>query len=304
MFRSLIQEWKNSEEDGSKEDEEESIEEVEEGTTLSINNFVTTVPSNLVGTFADCILKKWYGCVPHFLRDIAVAAYICSPVKCIQDHTKANITADHRGQAERLLRKLIGETKATAVDQTIEDGRVINTFWKEHTMFWARVGPQFSNAWIYVDPDLHDKPHIWHQTNSLPYTLIFGQFACRVCSKIVGIGSDERVWGAVKKLKDNQRSHMGATSVMKQATLYGACCSKKAQNKMKETGRDIIYWEEEDFKNLGLDKYLIDIDMVTGKTKETRTFFAFIQDWEKEAIDVRSNNNEIMLHRKYGGLKY
>lgn len=171
-------------------------------------------------------------------------------------------------------------------------------------MFWARVGNQFSKEWIYVDPDLHEKPHIWHQTNSLPYTQIFGPLACRVCSKIVGIGSAERAWGSVKKLKDNQRSHMGAKSVMKQATLYGAYCSKKVQNKRKETGKEITYWEEDDFKNLGLDKYLIDIDMITGKIKETRTFFAFVQDWEKEAIDLKSNNNEIMLRRKYGGMKY
>jgi hypothetical protein len=270
---------------------------VEECNSTDRTAFTNTVPYHLVGTFAGNLLTKWYGRMPWFLHDYAIAAYICSPVKVIQEHAKANLKVEHRDQVERLLRKLFVEIKSTNREQSIEDGRVINTFWKEHALFWDRLGPHFAKAWIYEDPDLHDKPHIWHKTNSVPYTTIFGLLACRVCSKIVGIGSAERAWGAVKKLKDNQRSHLGAESVMKQSTLYGAYCSQKAQEKKKDTGGTITCWQEDDFKSLGLDKYLVDIDLVIGKIKETRTFFAFVQDWENESMLVKSNHNEVLLRR-------
>jgi hypothetical protein len=291
-----------SEDDSELDDD--SIGEVEESTSSHMLEFNSTVPPHLVGSFAGNLLRRWYDRMPWFLHDYAIAAYICSPVKVIQEHVKANLKWEHRYQVERLLRKLFVETKATAAEQSIEDGRVMNTFWKEYAKFSDRQGPHFDKAWIYEDQDIHDQPHLWHKTNSVPYTTIFGLLACRVCSKIVGIGSAERAWGSVKKLKDNQRSHLGAESVMKQATLYGAYCSKRAQEKKKETGGPITCWEDDDFKSIGLDEYLIDVDFVTGKKKETRTFFAFVQDWEKEAMKVKSNQSEVLLRRKYGGMQY
>lgn len=44
--------------------------------------------------------------------------------------------------------------------------------------------------------------------------------ACRVCSKLAGIGASERIWGDVKHVKSGKRSHIGPASVGKRAILY------------------------------------------------------------------------------------
>jgi hypothetical protein len=44
--------------------------------------------------------------------------------------------------------------------------------------------------------------------------------------------------------------------------------------------------------------------VVTGKKKESRTFFAFVQEWEEEAKRNKGPQFEVLLRRKYGGMKY
>ena len=54
------------------------------------------------------------------------------------------------------------------------------------------------------------------------FTKVFGQVACRVCSKPLGCGNAERNWGALKHLKNGKRAHLSADKAQKQATVFGA----------------------------------------------------------------------------------
>jgi hypothetical protein len=107
----------------------------------------------------------------------------------------------------------------------------------------------------------------------------------------------------VKALKDKQRATMSADSAMKQATLYSSYCSERAEA-MKTNQSIKSHWEEDDFRSLGLDKYLVDVDIVTGNKKEKRIFYNFVQEWEKDTFNVKSHHSEILLRNKYGGMKY
>eukprot|EP00957_Ditylum_brightwellii_P147457 11228430-Ditylum_brightwellii.AAC.1 len=42
--------------------------------------------------------------------------------------------------------------------------------------------------------------------------MVFGEFACSICSKILGIGSAEHNWKAVKEVKQGKRSHLGSVN--------------------------------------------------------------------------------------------
>jgi hypothetical protein len=75
---------------------------------------------------------------------------------------------------------------------------------------------------------------MWHKKESLCYTQAFGWFACRVTSKILGIGTVERSWGDVKHLKTNMRAHLSGDRVMKQGTIFGASCIKEATIKRRQ----------------------------------------------------------------------
>jgi len=65
-------------------------------------------------------------------------------------------------------------------------------------------------------------------------TKVLGQFACRVCSKIVGMGSTERNWGDVKFMKSEKRSHLSPAATEKQATIFGASCMVDAALEQKK----------------------------------------------------------------------
>jgi hypothetical protein len=40
-----------------------------------------------------------------------------------------------------------------------------------------------------------------------------GHVACRVTSKVLGIGAEERSWGDVKQLKNDKRSHLSIDAI-------------------------------------------------------------------------------------------
>ena len=72
------------------------------------------------------------------------------------------------------------------------------------------------------------KVYEWHDIYSVNSTLILGWVACRVTSKILGIGNAERAWGAVKQLKSVGRGHLSVQNTVKQVTIFAKACIDEA----------------------------------------------------------------------------
>jgi len=155
---------------------------------------------------------------------------------------------------------------------------------------WASKG-HFQKTYIWSNEDLQGgKTHLWHKKFSYPNTKWFGQFACRVTSKILGIGSAEQNWGEVKHLKTNKCSHLSSDHIKKQATIFGAdcaACAKLEREWMKKgegnSGDDSEYffWDDEDFD------IAISMDpMVNGdkKQKSKCVVKCWVEDWEHTAL--------------------
>jgi hypothetical protein len=186
-------------------------------------------------------------------------------------------------------------------------GMLINTFWKEFDDFQSKnKGAYLHRDYIFKNhPDLiNNKVHLWHKQETLPYTDIFGSFACRVCSKILGIGSAERSWGDVKHNKSGKRSHLSSERVKKQATIFGKSCIELAKYQRMEKLKDVTTtplkdWDDDDFKITGADEKTSMADK-----KPRRIFKAYLEKWEEEAITTRDAVNEAKLLKKYGGLNW
>jgi hypothetical protein len=182
---------------------------------------------------------------------------------------------------------------------------MINVFWTEFDEFHDKNGIYENREYIFKNhADLvNNKVFIWHKKETLHYTKIFGAFACRVCSKILGIGSAERSWGDVKHLKVNKRAHLSGERVKKQATIFGTSCIELARYQRTLYLKDasstpLKVWTDDDFKTKA--------DLETGKlkTKTKRIFKAYLEDWEQEAMENRDLVNETKLLKKYGGLTW
>ena len=103
----------------------------------------------------------------------------------------------------------------------------------------------------------------------------------------------------MKTLKCGKRSHLGAESTEKQATIYGA--SRAFESRMKREGNDINVWSEEDFQT-NLD--MLAPDIADGLEEELRTFKLWFEDWEEEWVTTRLSIAEARLLAKYGGIEF
>ena len=191
-------------------------------------------------TLGQKVLDIWNKRRNKLINDFTVAGWLLSPIPEVYQDAGTNSTGEHRNAIDRLLKKMYASELADDSDELAD---LFNDFWEEFEHFKSRTGP-FNKQYIWKEsnPDLHNGcSYMWHKKNSVPFTKVFGKFACRVCSKIVGMGSAERNWGDVKHLKTDKRSHLSSEAVEKQATIFGASCLLNARlerNEKKGTFED------------------------------------------------------------------
>ena len=78
----------------------------------------------------------------------------------------------------------------------------LDVFWTEYTSFDNKVGSYDADEFIQKSKRISDgNNHLWHQKYLLPFTKVLCFVACRVTSKVLGIGAAESYWGGVKKIK-------------------------------------------------------------------------------------------------------
>jgi hypothetical protein len=91
----------------------------------------------------------------------------------------------------------------------------------------------------------------------LPRTKVLGKLACLVLSKILGIGTAERNWKQVKKIKYRDCANLGNKVTAKITNLYGQYQVKlHNRDDQRSVGR---LWTEEDLHCMKLDVFCADI---------------------------------------------
>jgi hypothetical protein len=237
-----------------------------------------------------------------------IAAWALSPHPDIQTHCRQNMSPKYKVIIRDLLFKLLLEDDLPPANVDQRKGVIANTFWEEWYTFNNRTGDIFGNSnYCWSSQDIvTNKTYRWHKINSLIETKFLGKFACRVTSKIVGIGNAERCWGDVKSLKSGKRAHLSAEAVHKQATVYGSACSQKAdmERTRKRPDEEFVMWDDVDMDCLGLDKFGFTKEDLKLSTESVRVVKLYIEDWEKKAILDKDSTNKIRLGTKYGGLKF
>jgi hypothetical protein len=279
-------EYNALEDEEETEEAEEEIDEDEEG-------------------FGTVLCKLWKKRNESLVHGYSVAGWLLSPCKVIQEDVKKNIKNWHKDMVNELLEKLYVAPKNEPREvKIIFRNKLLNTFWTEWNDFNSRTGIFEASKFFWMSDDIDKNlSHLWHKKNSLVETDWLGKFACRVCSKIAGIGNAERNWGDVKHLKTGQRSHLSSDMISKCATIYGAACAEKANRKTH--GDDVFtMWEDVDMDHLGLDKFGLTKDTFRIDPNEVRMFNCFMEDWEEECIETDDLANKLKLLKKYAGLKF
>ena len=106
----------------------------------------------------------------------------------------------------------------------------LDLFWTEYNAFDKKIGSYYSDEFIWKSKDISDgNSHLWHQKYSLPFTKVLGFVACRVTSKVLGIGAAKRSWGDVKTIKSGKRSAIISDVSEKHSIVYTSTCIESAR---------------------------------------------------------------------------
>ena len=105
---------------------------------------------------------------------------------------------------------------------------IVHELWNECKAFQIKAKPFDVPAW-WNSPDVaRGRSHLWHEMHSCHHTKVLGFVACRVTSKLLGIGSAERAWGDVKSIKTGKRKSVGE-SIEKRCILCAMARITKAR---------------------------------------------------------------------------
>jgi len=186
---------------------------------------------------------------------------------------------------------------------------ILDTFWNEFKAFQLRSDPyEAASRWLSVDV-LNGNSYLWHEKYSMRTTKVLGYVACRVTSKLCGIGAAERSWGGVKQIKTGKRSHLSGASTEKRSILFVS--AKVTHSRIKSDrlvgldargGNDAFGDDDINF-DLQLEKFGVDMAALKNVPVQ-RIFRAWVEDWEEEARKKNDCVTEAQLLAKYKGLVF
>ena len=181
----------------------------------------------------------------QLISDFAVLGWLVSVVPEIILDAKS-YDQDERERAERCLKQLW--YPQSAIESNFQKN--LNKFFSELSKFHNREGP-YNNKRIWCDTyALTGQSHLWHNEHTVRFNYMsLGFTACRVASKILGIGAAERSWGDVKRIIGDRRLSLASTKIHKQSVIYTSNC---IQAKKKELNLDDHTWKEWD---LAMDEF-------------------------------------------------
>ncbi len=115
----------------------------------------------------------------------------------------------------------------------------------------------------------------WHRTWTLPRTKVLGNLACLVLSKILGIGTAERNWKQVKKIKYGDCANLGNKVTAKITNVYGQYQQVKSCYRDDQRSSVGSLWTEEDLYCMKIDVFCADIVVsldTDARIQNMRTF--------------------------------
>jgi hypothetical protein len=307
MYYEVANKKSNIREPDDDEDSVRSDSDSSDGTMVDDEDISSDDDDSIaLGNYLDECWKKRNAKLVH---EYSISAWMLSPIPEVYADAKENQRGEDRMAMERLFRKLFSHEETSHKEMTMDE--IMDRFWTEYEDFLSKAGVFAGRDYIWNASVLQaGESYMWHKIYSLPYTKYFGKFACRVTSKILGIGSAERNWGDVKHLKTDKRSHLSAERTKKQATIFGSDCAERAQieraavarHEMDTSTLDFFFWDDEDFDN-ELD-FNSDTYEKEQTTKPNRLVNCWMEDWEIQLVAKKDAVAERKLLQKYGGLEF
>ena len=147
-------------------------------------------------SLSSTVCNLWQKRQLHINTDFSVTGWMLCVIPHIRKYAKDHSDRNRRKQVNNVIKTLFsgGSEEEMAVTQDI--------FWTEYIYIDKKIASFDADKFIWKSKDIKDgNSNLWHQKYSLPFTKVLGFVACRVTSKVLGIGAAERYWGDVKTTK-------------------------------------------------------------------------------------------------------
>ncbi len=186
-------------------------------------------------------------------HDYAIAGWALSIVPYVRKDVEERMKGEHRDAVERVVVKLHLQPCPNPDKEvsTWNEAQILDVFWKEYNAFSKKLTPFHVKARWNSPYVTKGQSWLWHEQYSLPYTKVLGFVACRVTSKVLGIGAAERSWGKLKDIKSGHRSHMGDESVEMRTILYttarvnDARLTQEAMERLDAPSEDAMFGDDD-----------------------------------------------------------
>jgi len=278
------------------------------------------------------VMVLWLKRGPKLIHDYSLAGYILAPHRKIMQDASVRmrestiytdavsrligklLVDDDTNNRLRLIGKLVAANGVTnnrlALSRTEEIAQSTIVFLREHRNFANRTGT-YDNTIMWSEPD-NDEFIVschWHLTWTVPRSTVLGKLACLVLSKILGIGSAERNWKQVKKLKSGDRSNLSMNVTSKITNVYGQYQRMKASSRQEQMSSVGKLWTEEDFHCMKLDVFCGDIAASLendARMATMRIFRNWNERWQNPPHGLGPRGDDFLeerLRTKFLGMK-
>ena len=137
----------------------------------------------------------------HINTYFAVTGWMLCVITHICKDAKYHSYSDHGKQVNNVINTLFYGASEEEMAVTLD------LFWTEYTASDNMIGSFDADEFIWKIKDIRDgNSHLCHQIYSLTFTKVIGFVACRVTSKVLGIGASDHSWGEVKTIISVKRS--------------------------------------------------------------------------------------------------
>jgi hypothetical protein len=277
------------------------------------------------------VMVLWLKRRPKLIHDYSLAGYILAPQRKILQDASLRMTEspiyidavsrligkllvdDGTNNRLQLIGRLVGENGTNnrlPLSRTEQIAHSTAVFLREHRIFANRTGA-YANSIMWSEPD-HDEFIVschWHLTWTVPRSTVLGKLACLVLSKILGIGSAERNWKQVKKLKSGDRSNLSMNVTSKITNVYGQYQRMKASSRQEQMSSVGKLWTEEDFHCMKLDVFCGDIAASLendARMATMRIFRNWNERWQNPPHGLGPRGDDFLeerLRTKFLGMK-
>jgi hypothetical protein len=202
---------------------------------------------------------------------------------------------------KHLIGKLLVPENLTSTERKECLADMTTKIFDEHQKFVNQTGILNSDTMWYAAgrSDFVVACH-WRYTGTLSRTKVLGKLACLVLSKTLVIGTAERNWKQVKKIKYRDCPNLGNKVTAKITNVYGQYQQVKLRNRDDQRSSVGRLWTQEDLHCMKMDVFCADIADSLNKDariQNMKTFLNWSKDWQQPLKGVGPRGDAVLEER-------